>query len=296
VNECAANDAGRYGLSCVRPKEDVFDLGVTVDSGSPGDDQVTYIFNGTVLTMDGPPVLDGCVVLRGSLIDKVGSCALIGEPDDVTTSINALGGVVMPGFIDAHAHWSGVYGFNVQQSYEFVSTLAFGVTTVHNPSLDTIVGFADAELIKAGKKKKITKVLLSCLFFTCYLFFFFCAGKKIGPRIHTTGTILYGADGTYRVEVTELEDALENLRRLKAYGAWSVKSYNQQSRAARQMILQAAKELGMSVVPEGGMSYCNAKHIFICVTKLAWSSLEPPANYRWPYHNRALASGGSPLQ
>lgn len=183
MNECAANDAGRYGLSCVRPKEDVFDLGVTVNSGSPGDDQVTYIYNGTVLTMDGPPVLDGCVVLRGSLIDKVGSCALIGEPDDVTTSINALGGVVMPGFIDAHAHWSGVYGFNVQQSYEFVSTLAFGVTTVHNPSLDTIVGFADAELIKAGKKKNNKSFIVVFIFYL--LSFFFSAQVKRLARAST---------------------------------------------------------------------------------------------------------------
>jgi len=48
---------------------------------------------------------------------------------------------------------------------------------------------------------------------------------------------------------------LFNSIRLKAYGAWSVKSYNQPCRAARQQILYAARQLNVSVVPEGGMAY-----------------------------------------
>ena len=43
-----------------------------------------------------------------------------------------------------------------------------------------------------------------------------------------------------------------HLRRLKAVGAFSVKSYNQERRDTRQMILKAARELKMLVVPEGG--------------------------------------------
>jgi hypothetical protein len=42
------------------------------------------------------------------------------------------------------------------------------------------------------------------------------------------------------------------LRRLRAVGAFSVKSYNQPRRSQRQQILAAARELGMMVVPEGG--------------------------------------------
>src|SRR6185503_17128728 len=37
-----------------------------------------------------------------------------------------------------------------------------------------------------------------------------------------------------------------------AAGAFSVKSYNQPRRSQRQMVLAAARELGMMVVPEGG--------------------------------------------
>ena len=45
---------------------------------------------------------------------------------------------------------------------------------------------------------------------------------------------------------------------MKAVGAFSVKSYNQQRRDARQMIIKAARELQMKVVPEGGsLLYMN---------------------------------------
>ena len=63
---------------------------------------------------------------------------------------------------------------------------------------------------------------------------------------------------------------------MKAAGAFSVKSYNQQRRDARQMILKAARELGMMVVPEGGsLFYQNHDAI------------------RWPHRRRALAARGT---
>lgn len=100
---------------------------------------------------------------------------------------------------------------------------------MHNPSYDTLYGFADAELVRSG--------------------------LKIGPRIFLTGTIVYGAAGGYRCEIEDLDAARAALRRLKAFGAFSVKSYQQPCRSSRQMVLDAARELDMSVVPEGGMNF-----------------------------------------
>jgi imidazolonepropionase-like amidohydrolase len=55
---------------------------------------------------------------------------------------------------------------------------------------------------------------------------------------------------------------MSHLRRQKAAGAFSVKSYNQQRRDARQMIVKAARELDMMVVPEGGsLLYMNQTHV-----------------------------------
>ena len=71
----------------------------------------------------------------------------------------------------------------------------------------------------------------------------------IGPRIFSTGFILYGADGDFKATINNLDDARSSIRRTKAYGAQSVKSYNQPRREQRQQVMQAARELGINVVP-----------------------------------------------
>jgi imidazolonepropionase-like amidohydrolase len=78
------------------------------------------------------------------------------------------------------------------------------------------------------------------------------AGLVLQPRTFSTGTILYGAAGSYHAQIDSLEDALFHLKRMKAVGAFSVKSYNQPRRDQRQQVIEAARRLGMMVVPEGG--------------------------------------------
>src|SRR5690606_13419248 len=109
------------------------------------------------------------------------------------------------------------------------ASLVFGVTTIHDPSNDSSEIFAHSELPRAG--------------------------RVVAPRIFSTGTILYGASTPFTAQVDSLDDALSNLRRMQAVGAWSVKSYNQPRRDQRQQILAAARQLGMMVVPEGGSLY-----------------------------------------
>ena len=78
----------------------------------------------------------------------------------------------------------------------------------------------------------------------------------------STGTILYGAETPFKAVVESYDDALSHVRRQKALGAISVKSYNQQRRDARQMIVKAARELEILDVPEGGsLLYMNQTHI-----------------------------------
>lgn len=48
--------------------------------------------------------------------------------------VNFLIGLLTPGFVDVHAHWNG---FSVQlptRSWELETFLAYGITTLHNPS------------------------------------------------------------------------------------------------------------------------------------------------------------------
>ena len=132
-----------------------------------------------------------------------------------------------------------------KQNWFHAAALAYGVTTVHDPSNDTFEIFAASEYQKAG--------------------------KILGPRIFSTGTILYGATTPFTVEINSLDDALSHLRRLQASGAWSVKSYNQPRREQRQMVIEAARQLGMEVVPEGGSLFEHNMTMIICrCSRLGW--------------------------
>ncbi len=169
---------------------------------------------------------DGTLVIEGNRITAVGSRASVAVPVGAFV-IDGKGKTVIPGLIDVH--WHGTFGTDdiiPQTNWVTYASLGYGVTTLHDPSNDTATVFAAAELQRAG--------LITA------------------PRIFSTGTILYGADTNFMAAIDSLEDARGHLRRMKAVGAISVKSYNQPRRDQRQQVLVAARELGLMVVPEGG--------------------------------------------
>jgi imidazolonepropionase-like amidohydrolase/Tol biopolymer transport system component len=180
-----------------------------------------------IVTMKGDEVIeDGTIVLNGGRIEAVGPRASVSVPTGAKV-IDAAGKTIIPGLVDVHWHGSmGADQIIPQQSWVNYAALAYGVTTIHDPSNDNAEIFAHSELAKAG--------------------------EVVGPRIFSTGTILYGAKSPYTAQIDSLDDARSTLRRMKAIGAFSVKSYNQPRRDQRQQILAAARETGMMVVPEGG--------------------------------------------
>ena len=195
------------------------------------------LVGGTVITMGPEGVIENAtVVVEGNRITAVGPTASMAIPADAA-QVDVTGRVLMPGIVDVHAHVStGGSGIQPTSNWQFLVNLAYGVTTLHDPSNDTESVFASSELIRAG--------------------------MMTGPRLFSTGRILYGAEANYRAVVESYEDALSHLRRLRAAGAFTVKSYNQPSRAARQQIVEAARELGMMVLPEGGSTfYFNMTHV-----------------------------------
>ncbi len=193
----------------------------------PSASNVVVFTGGRVVTMKGDEVIDdGVVVVEGNRIKAVGRKGEVPIPAGAKT-VDASGKTVLPGFVDAHWHGSvGSDGMLPQQNWVTDAGLAFGVTTVHDPSNDTGEIFSTAEMARAGMIRS--------------------------PRVFSTGTILYGAAGAFKAEIESLDDARAHLRRLKAAGAISVKSYNQPRREQRQQILAAAREIGILVVPEGG--------------------------------------------
>ena len=203
------------------------EIGLEVDADLPKGK--VAIVGARIVTMKGDEVIEnGTIVIDRNRIAAIGDAGTP-VPRDAFV-LKAAGMTVIPGLVDVHAHGpQGANGIIPQQNWLHYATLAFGVTTVHDPSNDTATIFAAAELARAGM---IT-----------------------APRIYSTGTILYGADSAFKADVENLEDARRHVRRMKAVGAISVKSYNQPRRNQRQEIVAAAREIGMMVVPEGGSLY-----------------------------------------
>lgn len=204
------------------------DLGFGVTAHRP--EGRIAITNARLITMAGQDNMEvirrGTVLVDGDRIAAIGPSRQVDVPADATV-IDAAGMTVMPGLVDVH--WHGPQGSQEiipQQNSELYATLAFGVTTAHDPSTDTSTFFAASEMQQAG--------------------------EIIGPRLFATGTILYGALGAFRAIVETPDDAVQHVRRLQKAGAISVKSYNQPRRDQRQKIVAAARDLGMLVVNEGG--------------------------------------------
>ena len=183
---------------------------------------------GKIITMNGDKVIEnGVIITDGKHIKAVGPASELSIPKDADV-IDVTGKTIMPGIVDAHAHGSqGSNEIIPQQNWKNFAGLALGVTTIHDPSNDTTEIFTASEMQKAG--------------------------MIVGPRIFSTGTILYGANMPgYTSHIDSLEDAKFHLERLKKVGAFSVKSYNQPRREQRQQVVEAGRELEMMVVPEGG--------------------------------------------
>ena len=209
--------------------------GILIGTSVPADrpSGTVALTGARLVTMRGDEVIDdGVVVVRENRILAVGPREEIQVPKGALI-VDVTGKTVVPGFIDAHAHGAqGRDGIIPQHNWRMYANLAFGVTTIHDPSNDTATIFAASEMQRAGIIR--------------------------APRIFSTGVILYGAAGIdYKAKIETLEDAMFHLGRLKAVGAFSVKSYNQPRRDQRQKVLEAARQLDMQVVPEGGATFMH---------------------------------------
>ncbi len=190
----------------------------------------------TIITMNGNEIIpNGTVLVDRNRITYIGSNAQI--PADAKR-IDVTGKYIMPGFVDAHAHLTtGSSGIAPHTNAGLMASVAFGTTTIHDPSNETSMVFSIAETARAT--------------------------GMITPHIFSTGTILYGGEGNFKAITTSFDDALAHLRRMKAVGAFSVKSYNQPRRDARQQIIEAARQLQMEVVPEGGSTFSVNTTMFL---------------------------------
>ena len=153
------------------------------------------------------------------------------------TRIDVKGKTIMPGIIDVHAHLGGESsGLLAQANWPLAANLAFGVTTSHDPSNDTETVFTNAELVRAG--------------------------AKLGPRLFSTGTILYGAETPFKAVDRDLRGCA--VAPAPAEGRRRVQREELQPAAARRAAddHQGGARARDAVVPEGGsLLYMNQTHV-----------------------------------
>ncbi len=223
TNAVIRTDGGKYA-----PPTSGISLAMPVRADVP-QGQVALV-GAKVITMSneaGGIIEDGVIIVDGNRIRAVGRRGEVAIPAGAR-QVDVTGKTIIPGLIDAHAHGSqGEDDLIPQQNWEAMAHLAFGVTTVHDPSSTSSEIFQAAEMQRAG-------VILA-------------------PRTFSTGEIVYGArsPGRYAV-IDSLDDALAHIRRLKAQGAHSIKNYNQPRRDQRQQVVAAALRENIAVVAEGG--------------------------------------------
>jgi imidazolonepropionase-like amidohydrolase len=208
------------------PGMDTTGIAINLELNSDMPKGTVALTNARIITVNSSNevIEGGTVVVTDNRIVAVGKNVTIPAGAKV---IDCSGKTIMPGIVDVHAHL-GTFrqGLSPQKQWSYYTNLAFGVTTTHDPSSNTEMVFSQSEAVRAG--------------------------NMVGPRIFSTGWILYGAEGDFKAVINNYDDARSAIYRTKECGAFSVKSYNQPRREQRQQVITAARNQQMMVVPEGG--------------------------------------------
>ncbi len=211
------------------PAIQTVNLSMTIEADKP--EGFIALTNARIITMNEAREVfeNGTVLIESNRIVEIGPSGSVAIPNGAK-ELDVSGKTILPGYIDAHAH--GPYGRDdiiPQQNWSLLAHLALGVTTVHDPSSSARRVFAASEYQRSG--------------------------RIVGPRMFSTGDIVYGAKSVGYDPIDTMEDAQNVVSRLKKQGAISIKNYNQPRRDQRQMVIEAARQAGMLVVAEGGSLY-----------------------------------------
>jgi Tol biopolymer transport system component len=176
-----------------------------------------------VVTMNGDLVFDSAdIVVRNDRIVSVGKSGSVAIPPGVKT-IDLRGNTIVPGFIDTHAHWFNIRrGVLDLQNWDFLATLAYGITAGRDPQTYTSDLFAYQDLADAG--------------------------EILGPRAYSTGPGIFSTN-----DFQSEKEAEKVISRYKDfYRTNLVKSYLVGDRNQRQFVVEACEKLHVIPTTEGG--------------------------------------------
>ncbi len=177
-------------------------------------------------TLGAPGVIEnGVVVIRDNKIIEVGKADSVVVPDSARV-IDVSGKTLLPGFIDTHYHaqWL-VPVVHTEEVWQYLATLAYGVTTTRDPQTATTDILSYADRVETG--------------------------MMTGPRIYSTGPGIFSFEN-----ISSQGHAKSVLSRYSKYfDTKTIKMYMSGNRQQRQWIIQAARELRLMPTTEGGLDF-----------------------------------------
>ncbi len=177
--------------------------------------------NARIITMQNSEVVEnGVLVIKDGRIVEIGKASEFKNNYSSAKEIDVSGKTIIPGFIDLHLHMRLQEDIFPQQYWQYLTSLAYGVTTACEPS-NTYSSFGYAELLKTG--------------------------AMIGPRMYSVGR---STTPSFMMPVNNYDDAFSIATKRKLMGGEILKQYTQPNRIQKQWLLKACDSLGLNMTNE----------------------------------------------
>jgi imidazolonepropionase-like amidohydrolase/Tol biopolymer transport system component len=210
-----------YRQDVAADKPETFEI--TVESARNKPKGTAVLSGARIITMKGDEIIEkGDIVITDNRITAVGAKGKVAIPAGAKV-VDVTGKTIIPGFVDAHAHMWPPRDVHQSQVWQYLSNLAYGVTTTRDPQSSTTDVYTYADLVETG--------------------------EILGPRVLTTGPGVFSSLGF------EEKEAVNNYikRYGEAYKTNTLKQYVVGDRLIRQLVAMACKEYGITPTTEGAL-------------------------------------------